>query len=634
MTIKYDKDALARFKSDLSEWCVQPHDSLSGKRGKGIVILGGGSKYFICAYVLVRVLRQVGCKLPIEWWYIDDLEMDATAKHIVKGLGCELRSIKEATGRKMGGWQSKVYAIIYSRFREVMFLDADQVPVSDPTYLFDDPQYQQTGATFWPDFAPMGWDVTREAFEIMGLPVPGNIAQPGWHNPTDYRSFESGQLVVDTVKCAHELSLTALINDHSDLWYPQPGGRHDWLIYGDKSTFFLAWEYLSSPYAMPPDCLFFGDDRGGCFIQRDMNGNVIFQHRCQPVSKWHLHGENVHPPGFTHADLCDASLLELRGMFSGQMYSWDPACKNNDLAPDGRWMWFSKGRDEPMDLEFEPRGKFRGLPTMRWAMMGEQPFVALSNRSHTLAVMGPDNHGNWCNHGTGDFLMRAPPRGFDIPKTKGEVNLWSEVVHDNEYRLPDKMSGTVLDVGAHVGCFAYTALARGVERLMCVEAHPDNYRMLCRNFNGDRRVTPLHCAAWATAGTVRLEMKHASMHTGGWSALGTADGVLVASLPLDYLVCMCDGPVSLVKIDAEGAEWPCLWSMPEGAFKWVEAWVGEYHLGQVSEAMREQWTVSNLCELFRTRGYNFYSDTHKSAAGLGHFWAWRGACPFQLSVKR
>lgn len=635
MPISLNQDALKLFRTALENWHAQEHSIPSKQPGRCIVTLGGGAKYFICAYVLVRMLRELGCKLPIEWWYIDDLEMDAVAKRIASELpGVELRSIKEATGTVLGGWQSKIFAIMHARHEEVLFLDADQVPISDPTYLFDEPSYKKTGAMFWPDFAPMGWDVTREAFEIMSLPVPGSTERPGWHNPTDYKPFESGQLLIHTTRTVREISLTALLNVHSDLWYPQPGGRWSWLIYGDKSTFYLAWEHLKREYAMPDGCLFLGSDTGGCFVQRDMSGMPIFQHRCQPVEKWHLHGENVHPPGFIHANKCERYLMDLRKRFSGQMHSWDPDNRFNDLAPVGRWYWYHG--DDVTDLEFMPRGKFNGLHTHRWSMHHSEPYVIVSNRSRTLAVMGEDDYGNWCNHDTGDFLMRAPPRGFEIPKGKHEVNLWSEVVHDNEYRLPEKMSGTVLDIGAHVGCFAYTALQRGVERLHCVEAHPDNYRSLCRNFNNDKRVTPLHCAAWATAGVVRLEMKPASEHTGGWSALGTANGVVVPSLPLDYLICMCDGPISLLKIDCEGAEWPCLWSLPEGAFKWVEAWCGEYHCGNMPEAMREQWTLAAMGDLFRARGYEFYSDTHKSAVGLGHFWAWRkGAdCPFRLDLRR
>jgi hypothetical protein len=44
------------------------------------------------------------------------------------------------------GWQLKPYALIHSRFEEVLLLDADQVPVRDPAEIFRWPQYLETGA--------------------------------------------------------------------------------------------------------------------------------------------------------------------------------------------------------------------------------------------------------------------------------------------------------------------------------------------------------------------------------------------------------------------------------------------------------------------------------------------------------
>ena len=43
--------------------------------GRGIVICGGGAKYFPCAYVLVLLLRHLQCLLPIEVWHLGAREM-------------------------------------------------------------------------------------------------------------------------------------------------------------------------------------------------------------------------------------------------------------------------------------------------------------------------------------------------------------------------------------------------------------------------------------------------------------------------------------------------------------------------------------------------------------------------------
>lgn len=39
-----------------------------------------------------------------------------------------------------------------SSFSEILYLDSDSVPLTDPTFLFDSPTYKQHGAVLWPDF--------------------------------------------------------------------------------------------------------------------------------------------------------------------------------------------------------------------------------------------------------------------------------------------------------------------------------------------------------------------------------------------------------------------------------------------------------------------------------------------------
>lgn len=37
-------------------------------------------------------------------------------------------------------------------FAEVLYLDSDNIALTDPTFLFEHPVYQERGAVFWPDF--------------------------------------------------------------------------------------------------------------------------------------------------------------------------------------------------------------------------------------------------------------------------------------------------------------------------------------------------------------------------------------------------------------------------------------------------------------------------------------------------
>lgn len=50
---------------------------------------------------------------------------------------------------------------------QVLLLDADTVPLLDPTQLFSLPQYLEAGALFWPD-AWSNW-VSDRAYTMLGL---------------------------------------------------------------------------------------------------------------------------------------------------------------------------------------------------------------------------------------------------------------------------------------------------------------------------------------------------------------------------------------------------------------------------------------------------------------------------------
>jgi hypothetical protein len=202
------------------------------------------------------------------------------------GVACvdAMKVRRQFPARTLNGWELKPYAMINSRFREVLLLDADNVPVRDPAYLFDAPQYRACGAVFWPDYG----QVAREdaAWEICGVEY------------RDEPAFESGQILIDKAQCWHPLQVTMYLNEHSDYYY-----RH---LYGDKDTFHMAWRRLGRPYAMPSRRIKTLD---GTMCQHDFDGRRVFQHR--NTKKWVL-GTNPKVPGFEREADCLRFLDELR----------------------------------------------------------------------------------------------------------------------------------------------------------------------------------------------------------------------------------------------------------------------------------------------------------------------------------
>lgn len=217
--------------------------------GRGVVIVGGG-RYWPSTYVTVRMLRHVGCALPIQVWYLGAAEADSRYADLLAPLGVELvdalahpeaaktRGLTgfadptNRTGPTHPPFQAKSFAVLHSPFEEVLSLDADCYPCADPTALFDELRYLRTGAVFWPDRRETAawtkwadWGVT-ECGPTVGLEV--------------------GQYLLDKSKVWAPLSLMRWYDDRGD-WCYGWGHHHD---HGDKGPPRVAFAKLKRDYAM------------------------------------------------------------------------------------------------------------------------------------------------------------------------------------------------------------------------------------------------------------------------------------------------------------------------------------------------------------------------------------------------
>ena len=271
-------------------------------QGRGIVICAGGPKYFTCAWVCVKMLRRLGCTLPVEFWHLGKAEMTPEMEALVAPLEVTCVDAHEVRqrhpARTLGGWEVKCYAILHSRFKDVLLLDADNVPVKNPEFLFDTPQYTETGAIFWPDCNRLG--PKREIWRICGV------------RHRDEWEFESGQIVVDKERCWQALQLAMHYNEHSDFYY-----QH---IYGDKETFHLAFRRTGKEYAMPARSR---RTVQGTICQDDFGGRLLFQHR---IKKWNIAERDKPTVGFRHDAECRGFLEELHGLWTWRWHGarrWD-----------------------------------------------------------------------------------------------------------------------------------------------------------------------------------------------------------------------------------------------------------------------------------------------------------------------
>src|SRR5512138_3253779 len=101
------------------------------------------------------MLRHLGYQVPIQLWYLSRRDWHQAMGTLLSELGVECinanRERKKRPVRHLGGWELKAFALLHSHFDEVLLLDADNVPVVDPQFLFETPEFHNTGALFWPD---------------------------------------------------------------------------------------------------------------------------------------------------------------------------------------------------------------------------------------------------------------------------------------------------------------------------------------------------------------------------------------------------------------------------------------------------------------------------------------------------
>jgi ADP-heptose:LPS heptosyltransferase len=269
--------------------------------GRGIIICGGGRQYFPGVWITLNLLRRLGCSLPVQIWHLGKEEADAEMVALTEPLNAvwidaeEVR--KKHPARILGGWELKAYALLHSTFKEVLLLDADNVPVTNPELLFETSEFKKHGVILWPDLNALEPDHQR--WKIFGV--------AGGREP----EVESGQLVVDKARCWKPIALSWWYNDHSDFYHQHSEG--------DKETFHMAFRKLGHAYAMPeklPTTIKVG------LCQHDFQGRRLFQHRCW--DKWNLFRNNRRDPEFQHEAECFAFLETIRSRWDRKRdnYRW------------------------------------------------------------------------------------------------------------------------------------------------------------------------------------------------------------------------------------------------------------------------------------------------------------------------
>ncbi|KAL4918041.1 mannosyltransferase putative-domain-containing protein [Aspergillus aurantiobrunneus] len=210
---------------------------------RGIISTAGGS-YLPVLVISLRMLRRTGSELPVEVFLANDDEYEPFICDVVLpslNARCVVLShILDATPKVIDiqKYQFKLFAMLFSSFDEILFLDADSFPLLQPESLFTNEPFRSRNMVTWPDF----WASTVSSYyyEIASQPAPTPGIRPR-------QSSESGEILLS--KKSH--TKTLLLSTYYNLWGPSyyyallsQGATGE----GDKETFVAAAIAVNEPY--------------------------------------------------------------------------------------------------------------------------------------------------------------------------------------------------------------------------------------------------------------------------------------------------------------------------------------------------------------------------------------------------
>jgi hypothetical protein len=221
--------------------------------GSGIVIAGGG-RYLSWSWVLVKRLREMGCKLPIQVWHLGPREMPAQAIKLFAKMGAETVDahavMMKHPVREMGGWVLKSYAITHCPWRHVLFLDADCTAEILPEEVMNDSDVRKHGSLFFYDVGkhhgPWGY------IDCSLIPLENE--------------WETGQMVIDKVTGWMAMRWINWMSEHSDVFYVT--------FMGDKGVFEAGYRMAESPHLIGGPSTW-----SGWGISHSFKGREAFTHR-------------------------------------------------------------------------------------------------------------------------------------------------------------------------------------------------------------------------------------------------------------------------------------------------------------------------------------------------------------------
>lgn len=220
---------------------------LSYVPGTAGVVTSAGGEFLPEVVVCIKMLRRTGSTLAVEVWMESREEYEPyVCETVLPALNAKCLLLDEilfedlAAGEEMRRnvtrYQIKAFALLASSFENVIWLDADQIPLVKPEDLFKAEPFPSNGLVVWPDY----WCNTASPvfYAIADIPTPA---------PSERASSESGQILISKSKHAATLQLVAYYNFYCPSHYYRLLSQGT-VGEGDKETFLAAAQALNAPF--------------------------------------------------------------------------------------------------------------------------------------------------------------------------------------------------------------------------------------------------------------------------------------------------------------------------------------------------------------------------------------------------
>ena len=236
------------------------------------------------------------------------------------------------------------------------------------------------------------------------------------------------------------------------------------------------------------------------------------------------------------------------------------------------------------------------------------------------------------------FLRLSPPgvkticlRGAGLVfRFRSAMDVWSlkETFLDRFYErfgTPVQDGWTIVDIGGGIGEFTLLAACKHPTNVVfAFEPYPESFELLEANLelNGVENVKAFEEAVWSENGRLRLDLTpgEPSQFISGAveGALNDSDQTIVPAITLsDAFAKMNLDHCDLLKLDCEGAEFPILFSAPDGLLVKIERIILEYH-DNASDNNHQ-----DLAKYLSERGYQVQITPNYVHSYLGYLFARR-----------